>query len=71
MDWTAKELNHTSVPSGGKRFCLLQSIQTMSVAHPSSYSFASRGIFLQVWSSHRHKADHSPLSSGKAENGWN
>jgi len=28
MDWTAKELNHTSVPGGGKRFCLLQSIQT-------------------------------------------
>jgi hypothetical protein len=56
-------------PAGVKNFYLFQSVQTCSLAHPSSSSANKSGSFLGVKRPGR-EVDHSPLSSDEAKNEW-
>jgi hypothetical protein len=57
-----------SIPSRGRDFSLLHSVQTDSGAHPASYPMDTRALFSGVkWLGH--EADHTPPSSVEVMNG--
>ena len=60
----ARLRNHVSIPCEGGNFFFLQSIQTISGAHPISYSVAT-GIERP-----EHESDYSFPSSVEIENLW-
>jgi hypothetical protein len=55
-----------SIPGTGKRYSILHSVQTGSVAHPASYPMGIGGGLI----SKECQADHSPKSTAEVKNGW-
>jgi hypothetical protein len=64
MNWVVWDPN----PGRGKRFSLLQNIQTDYVVQPDSYSM---GTGVLSWEKvANHDAHHSPASTAKGKNEW-
>jgi hypothetical protein len=53
-----------SIPSTGKRFCPIRSVQT----HPASYQMGMEGCFFPEVKRAGREADHSPPTSAELKN---